>query len=103
MIMLILLGMLDILGGGMLILQNTFLHNNFAYLMGIILLAKGVISYVSAAVKGFYLDFMGVLDAVCGLLLILLFSGIKFSFSPYIGIFLLLKGMYSSAIGLVKI
>jgi len=102
MIALILLGMLDILGGGMLILQNIFLHNNFACLMGIILLVKGVISYISAAVKGFYLDFMGILDAVCGLLLILLFFGIEFSFSTYIGIFLLFKGMYSSAVGLVK-
>ncbi|MCK4496984.1 MAG: hypothetical protein KAU24_02245 [Candidatus Aenigmarchaeota archaeon] len=98
------LGVLDIIGGILLGLSGfiPYIGSGLVSTFGIILIIKGIISYISGAAKGFFLDFMGILDIIAGIMLVLATYGFVIFFFPYIGILLLLKGIYSVIIGLVK-
>jgi hypothetical protein len=98
------LGILDIIGGVLLGLSGfiPYMGSGFVSFFGIILIVKGIISWISGAVKGFFLDFMGVLDIIAGIMLILATYGFVLFFFPYIGILLALKGIYSFVIGVIK-
>ncbi len=98
------LGVLDIIGGVLLGLSGfiPYVGSGFVSAFGFILIIKGIISYISGAAKGFFLDFMGILDIIAGIMLILATWGFVVFFFPYIGILLALKGIYSVIIGVVK-
>jgi hypothetical protein len=98
------LGIVDLIGGAMLGLSGLipYVGSNFVSTIGIILILKGIISYLSGAAKGFFLDFMGILDIVAGAMLIITTWGFVVFFFPYFGILLALKGVYSVIIGLIK-
>jgi hypothetical protein len=98
------LGVLDIIGGILLGLSGfiPYIGSGFVSFFGIILIMKGIISWISGAAKGFFLDFMGILDIIAGIMLILATYGFVIFFFPYIGILLLLKGIYSFVIGVIK-
>ncbi len=98
------LGVLDLLCGILLGLSSfiPYIGSGFIYALGIILILKGIISYLAGAAKGFFLDFMGILDIIAGVMLVLATWGFVVFFFPYIGILLALKGIYSIIIGLLK-
>jgi hypothetical protein len=98
------LGILDLIGGILLGISGfvPYTGSDFVSAIGVILILKGIISYLSGAAKGFYLDFMGVLDAIAGIMLVLAATGFVVFFFTYIGILLALKGIYSVIMGLLK-
>lgn len=98
------LGILDLIGGIILGLSGMipYTENGFVFMIGIILVFKGIISYLSGAAKGFFLDFMGILDIIAGFMLIMATWGFMLFFFVYFGILMILKGTYSMLIGLLK-
>ncbi len=98
------LGMLDILGGIILAISGfiPYTGSGFVFTLGIVFIMKGIFSYLTAAAKGFFLDLMGVLDLIAGIMLVLATWGILIFFFPYIGILLIIKGVYSFVMGLLK-
>ena len=102
--LLLLLGILDMIAGIILGLSGfvTFNESSFVLYLGIIMIVKGIVSYLTGAAKGFYMDFMGILDIIGGMLMILAATGFVLFFFPYIGLLLLLKGAYSMLIGIPR-
>jgi len=98
------LGVLDLIGGTLLGISGfiPYTGSGFIFTLGIVFTVKGIISYLAGAAKGFFLDFMGVLDLIAGIMLVLAVYGFVLFFFPYIGILLIIKGFYSLVIGLVK-
>ena len=100
------LGIFDILAGIILAVCGLpyFPGNGFVMTVAIIMLIKGGWSWLSnlATPTGLKLDPMGILDIIGGLLLISVFSGFFTFFFAYFGIILIIKGIYSFVIGLVK-
>jgi uncharacterized membrane protein HdeD (DUF308 family) len=72
--------------------------------IGIIMIVKGAWSWISnvAQPSGLNIDPMGILDILTGLLLLLVFSGVFLFFFAYFGVLLIIKGVYSFVVGLVK-
>ncbi|MBI2084819.1 MAG: hypothetical protein HYT70_04405 [Candidatus Aenigmarchaeota archaeon] len=87
--------MIDIFGG-LLIFFNfvSFLHIFLLYL-GITILFKGIMSVLYGLEKRFYLDFLGGIDILSGLLLIFTFFGLPAGFVWIFGVLLLSKGIWS--------
>lgn len=98
------LGVLDLICGALLGLSGLigYVGSGFVSTLAIIMIIKGIISYVSGAASGFFLDFMGVLDMIAGVMLMLATWGFVLFFFPYFGLLLLLKGVYSIIIGIIK-
>jgi hypothetical protein len=101
--LLAILGVLDLIGGILLALSGMIPYTGSAFVstLGLVFILKGIISYLSGAASGFYLDFMGVLDTVAGIMLFLAASWLVLFFFPYIGVLLILKGLYSVVMGLL--
>ena len=102
--LLAILGVLDIIAGALLGFSGMFTYAGsfFVMVIGIILLIKGVGSYIAAAAGGFFLDFMGILDIISAIMLVLTSFGFVVFFFPYFGIFMVIKGVYSIVMGLIK-
>lgn len=68
------------------------------------MILKGGWSWISnvASPQGLNIDPMGILDVLAGLILLLVFSGLFLFFFAYFGILLIIKGVYSFVVGLVK-
>lgn len=98
------LGVLDLIAGALLGFSGMFTYagSGFVMVIGIILLIKGIGSYLAAAANAFFFDFMGILDIVSAIMLILATFGFVVFFFPYFGIFMVIKGVYSIAMGLIK-
>ena len=98
------LGVLDILGGVLLAIAGfiPYTGSGFILTLGVVFIIKGIISYLAAAAKGFFFDLMGVLDLIAGIMLVLATHDFILFFFPYIGILLIIKGVYSFVMGLVK-
>lgn len=96
------LGLLDLLLGFTLALSGIidFTGNSLIFFLFIIAILKGVYSILTAAGAGFYFDLLGVFDLVAGIFLYLVFTGMHFHFFLYIGIIVILKGVYSILFGL---
>jgi uncharacterized membrane protein HdeD (DUF308 family) len=86
---LVVLGILDILGGISLIFPNFLV-----FYLGVIILIKGIFSIVGSFAAKYFLDFMGFLDLIVGLMLLFHFS------IPFFWILPLIKGAYSLITGL---
>ncbi len=100
------LGMFDIIAGIILAVGGLpqFPGNGFVITIAAVMLIKGGWSWLSniADPRGLNFDPMGILDIVTGLLLIFIFSGMFFFFFAYLGILLIIKGVYSFVVGLVN-
>ncbi|HDD72564.1 MAG TPA: hypothetical protein ENG00_00570 [Candidatus Aenigmarchaeota archaeon] len=97
------LGVIDIVAGIILTLHGipAFRGSGFILTYGAVILLKGIWSYLSSASKGIYFDFLGVLDMVAGVFMILLCFGITYDFFVLAGIALAVKGVYSFIIDMV--
>ncbi len=103
MVLVAILGVLDIIFGAVLA-AATFAGlagNGWVMIFGIVAIIKGIYSVLTAAGAGFYFDVLGWLDMAVGFMLLLVHWGIVFPFFLYIGIILVLKGLYSFFVGLI--
>ena len=93
-ILLFILAIVDVLSGILIIFHPAFLSNLLLYL-GLICLAKGGWSLIAALTSKFYFDFLGLLDLVSGVFLILLYYKFTLPLLTVIGIMIILKGVWS--------
>jgi len=101
---LVILGILDIIVGVVLGLAtgNPFLGSSIVFGFGIIWILKGLFSIFSSMASGFYFDILGVMDLFTGIFLLLATNGIVFGFFLYLGILMVLKGLYSFVMGWIS-
>ncbi len=93
--LLLLAALIDMIGGLFIVLSvSSFLHSLLLYL-GIIVLFKGIMSLLYSIQKSFYFDFLGWVDILSGMLLLLMFIGLPVSFVWIFGVLLLAKGIWS--------
>jgi phosphoglycerol transferase MdoB-like AlkP superfamily enzyme len=87
------LSLLDILAGGLIFLKG-FYFSSFPLYLGYIILGKGLWSVFSSIMARYYYDWMGIVDILAGVSLILIFY--KISILPFqiIAIIVILKGLY---------
>lgn len=103
MVFVAILGILDLILGAALA-ASTFADmagNGWVIIFAVIAIVKGIYSVLTAAGAGFYFDVLGWLDLLVGALLLLVNWGIVFPFFLYIGILLILKGLYSFFVGMI--
>ena len=102
--LLLILGILDLIAGAALALSGfvPLTAVGLVFAIGIILALKGGISYLMAAGNGFYFDFLGILDLLSGVFLILAFYGTALGFFLWFGVAMILKAMWSIVMFMVK-
>lgn len=83
------LGFLDILVGISLVFPNFL-----SFYLGILILIKGISSVIGSFAVKYFFDFMGFIDLIAGIMLILGFS------IPWFWILPMIKGIYSLIVGL---
>ena len=93
--MLLLLGICDVVAGIFLFFGNMLGGSMVLIVFGSIIAFKGLYSLVASIGVGYLYDWMGFLDLLVGLLLVAAFYGYVFDVSWAIGLFVLLKGLYS--------
>ncbi len=99
---LIILGIIDIILGVFLALSGPMKGIDILLIIGIIAFLKGCYSLLTAFAAGFFLDFLGVLDLLTGIFLLMAFYGFWYHFFIYIGILMFIKGFYSIIMGLTS-
>src|SRR3989338_11187627 len=94
--LILLLGVFDVIGG--LLLAATwlklFVGAGFILYFAVFFLLKGIYSVLSNIFSGFFLDLMGFLDLLAGAALLFVHWGTAPHYFLYIGIPLILKGIY---------
>jgi len=98
------LGILDIIAGGILLLGDvlSLAGSSIVFWFMIIFFLKAAYSLITAFGAGFYFDLMGYLDLLGAIFMLLLFWGITFGFVFWIGILLVIVGLYSFVIGFIS-
>ena len=86
------LAIVDILIGILLIIRPEF---SFLRILGLISLSKGLWSLFSCIVAGYFADWMGMIDTLAGVALLLLHSGTSFDLFSILGVVMIIKGLYS--------
>ena len=71
------------------------LLNQYIFILGIFILLKGLWSYFTAAAAGFYYDWLGMIDALAGSSILLTLFRISSPIFLWIGIGLMLKGLFT--------
>ncbi|MBU0953475.1 MAG: hypothetical protein KKA90_03585 [Nanoarchaeota archaeon] len=101
--MLIILGAIDIIAGIVLTLTGivSFADNQLVFILAIIFILKSLYSLVTAMAAGFFFDVLGWFDLFAGFILLLATWEITFGFVIWIGIIMIIKGIYSIVMGLV--
>ena len=96
--LLFILGVLDIIIAIIIWMSSgtPFTGNGLVMTLGIIWILKGLYSVIASAAGKFFFDFMGWLDLIGGVFLILSFYGLSFHFFFYAALLMLLKGLYSA-------
>jgi hypothetical protein len=100
------LGIIDIVVGIILVVGGLpiFQNHGLVITLAILMLIKGGWTWISniADPNGLNFDPMGILDIITGLLLVSIYSGFFLFFFAYIGVILIIKGIYSFVVGVVK-
>jgi len=73
----------------------------FGYL-AFMILAKGIISFVTSLGQGYMFDWMGLLDTIVGVSMVLTTFHIAVPFLSYLGYAIILKALYCIARALLK-
>ncbi|MBI4175573.1 MAG: hypothetical protein HY518_00060 [Candidatus Aenigmarchaeota archaeon] len=102
--LLFLLGILDMFAGVLLMAGKVapLTENGLVFLIGILFVLKGAWSMLAAMAAGFFFDFLGIVDIFAGLFLLLAVWNLYFDFFLYMGIVVMLKGLYSFFAGWVS-
>ncbi len=85
------LGLFDIIVGVSLAFPNFLV-----FYIGIIVLIKGISSIVGSFAAKYFFDFMGFIDVIAGVILLLNFS------IPWFWLLPLIKGIYSLVVGMTR-
>jgi hypothetical protein len=98
------LGIIDVIVGIILAFGGmpVFQGNGIVFAFAILIILKGIWSWINNLTAGFKLDFMGVLDIVTGIFLLFISAGFFLFFFVYFGVMEIIKGVYSFAIGVLK-
>ena len=98
------LGIFDIVAGVALGFGGLvpYVNNSFIVTIAAIMIIKGLWSIITAAANAFFFDIIGILDLVGGILLLLTTAGIFLNFFVYLGIALVLKGLWSIIAGIMS-
>ncbi len=101
---LIILGLLDLITGIMLVLGFVMPlgENPLLFSLGVLVMIKGIISWIMAASQKLLFDPMSILDVLVGIFAIIEVSGFHLSIFSWFGIFILLKGLYSIAVDAMR-
>jgi len=99
MVFLVILGIIDIVVGIGLVFSGSLEGVSIIFYLAMLGIIKGIYSIISAIAGGFYYDLLGFMDLVSGILLYFAFSGSHLGFFFYIGLVMVLKGLYSMAMG----
>lgn len=101
MVLLEILGIFDIIVGVTLAVSNTFSLAGSALVtwIAILILIKSLYSIIASAAVAFYFDVMGWLDIISAVSLFLALAGVVHEFFIYFGILMIVKGVYSFAMG----
>ncbi len=94
MVFLIILGIIDILAG-LAFASFELFPQSIIYFLGILMLLKGLYSYITALMGGFPFDLLGLIDIFAGISLIFLWP-FNILWVP-----LVIKGVYSLVVGFV--
>ncbi|MFH1445215.1 MAG: hypothetical protein ABIF08_01910 [Nanoarchaeota archaeon] len=102
--LLFILGIIDIFAGIVLALSGfvPLAGVSFILFIGILYLLKGTYSTGTAAANGFYFDLLGWFDLAAGLFFVLTFIGLNMGIFFFLGITVMLKGLYSFAVSIFK-
>lgn len=100
---LVVLGLIDIIIGIVLALSGVvkFTGSSLVFYIAVIAIIKGIYSILAAMAGRFYFDFLGVLDLLSGIFLYFATTGTVLSFFLYVGIIMIIKGFYSTIMGMV--
>lgn len=98
----VILGILDVIAGIAVALAQLFhlTGSAFALYLGVIFILKALYSILTALAAGFPFDVLGWLDLIAGIVLMLLYWGFPVSFAFWVGIIMILKGVYSILLGI---
>lgn len=102
--LLLILGILDLVVGAALAISAfiPLTASGIIFAIGIIVTLKGIFSYLMAAGSGFYFDFLGILDMLSGIFLILAFYGTVLGFFVWFGVAMILKALWSIVMFMVR-
>jgi len=95
----VILSLIDLVVGINLI--TGLLSSIFVYLAFMILI-KGIISFIGSIGSGYMFDWMGVLDTIVGVSMVLSTMGIAIPFLVYLGYTITLKALYCITRSLLK-
>lgn len=98
-VILFLLGILEIFAG-VIVYFHYFPILEFFLWLGLIYTLKGAWSIVSSVAYSYWYDWMGVLDLLAGLVMILIFYGNIFSFFWIVGLAHIMKGLYTVVVSI---
>ncbi|MBI4021627.1 MAG: hypothetical protein HY369_05270 [Candidatus Aenigmarchaeota archaeon] len=98
------LGIIDLIAGGALILGPALAleGSSFLFYFMILFFLKAIYSILTAVAAGFYFDLLGYLDFIAAVFLLLLFWGISPAWVFWIGLLVIIKGIYSFVIGFIS-
>ncbi|MCD6478178.1 MAG: hypothetical protein J7K87_04200 [Candidatus Aenigmarchaeota archaeon] len=88
--LLLILGVIDILAGLCLLYPSLF--SFMIFYVGIIVLLKGLMSFLSSVLNNYWFDWMGIVDIIVGVALLI---GLRI---PHLWLVPILKGLYSVVI-----
>jgi hypothetical protein len=102
--LLLILGIFDLIVGAALTVSGfvPLTASGIIFAIGIIVALKGALSYLMAAGSGFYFDFLGILDMLSGIFLILAVYGTVLGFFVWFGVAMILKALWSIVMFMVK-
>ena len=97
MVLLLVLGLIDILGGALLALAGAgwIGGSDFLFYLGVFFFLKGVWSIISSAAASFYFDLLGIADFVAAISMFFVVYGMTHGIFFWFGIVIILKGLYS--------
>lgn len=101
---LIILGLLDAIAG--IILTLGFVlplgGNPLLFILGVLILIKGILSWIMAAANKLFFDPMAILDIAAAVSCFVEVSGFHLSIFSWIGVILMFKGVYSIGIDAIR-
>ncbi len=89
----IVLSVLDMLAGFLILIRKDFGFAIFGF--GLFMLIKGAYSFFTAVSSGYWLDWMGAVDMIAGICLMLIYAGFTPTALLTIGGIVIAKGAYS--------
>ena len=101
---LLILGLLDVVAGIALGLTRGFpmVNNPLLFYLGVFFILKGLYSLLAAAAAGYFVSVMSWFDLLAGVFHLWANTGAQYPFFLYLGVVMVIKGLYSSGMELMK-